>query len=640
MLATFFLATLVGGNSPGSVVTSTRPPSITLRDFFRNPEKAAFELSDDGKWVSYLAPYKNRMNIFVRQSDKEAATHITEETARDIAGYFWKGNDTLVYIKDFGGNENFHLFSVSRDGKSQKDLTPFPKVRAQIIDDLREDPNFLLVGLNKRKAEVFDVYRVNVKTGELTLVAENPGNITSWYADHSGQVRLAMSTDGVNSSLLYRANATAPFKAVLTTNFRESVAPQFFTPDNAKIYATSNLKRDKQAVVLMDPATAKEEQVLFEHPEVDIDQLTYWHQRKVIGCAYYTTWKLERKCFDADTETLLSKLEQKLPGYLVTIAANNKTEDKLVIRVRNDRTRGSYYLYDKAADHLTKLADVAPWLDEKQMAEMKPITYKSRDGLTIQGYLTVPKGMTPKGLPVIVNPHGGPWARDAWGFDPEAQFLANRGYAVLQMNFRGSTGYGRKFWEASFKEWGGKMQDDISDGVKELIAQGTIDPKRVCIYGGSYGGYATLAGLAFSPELYACGVDYVGVSNLFTFMKSIPPYWKPYLEMMYEMVGHPEKDKALLAAKSPALHADKIRAPLFIAQGKNDPRVNIAESNQMVEALKKHGIDVPYMVKDNEGHGFHNEENRLALYEAMEKFLAKHLQPSSTQHEGDATRIQ
>jgi dipeptidyl aminopeptidase/acylaminoacyl peptidase len=245
--------------------------------------------------------------------------------------------------------------------------------------------------------------------------------------------------------------------------------------------------------------------------------------------------------------------------------------------------------------------------------------------LTINGYLTLPKGAAAKSLPVIVNPHGGPWARDEWRYNHEVQFLANRGYAVLQMNFRGSTGYGRKFWESSFKEWGGKMQDDVSDGVKYLISQGIADPKRVCIYGGSYGGYATLAGLVYSPELYACGVDYVGVSNLFTFMKSVPPYWKPYLDMMYQMVGDPEKDKALLAAKSPALHADQIRAPLFVVQGKNDPRVNINESNQMVDALKKRQIDVPYMVKDNEGHGFHNEENRIEMYQAMEQFLAKHL---------------
>lgn len=271
------------------------------------------------------------------------------------------------------------------------------------------------------------------------------------------------------------------------------------------------------------------------------------------------------------------------------------------------------------------LAERNPWIDENDMAEMKPITYQSRDGLTIHGYLTLPVGKDPKNLPVVVNPHGGPWYRDSWGFNPEIQFMANRGFAVLQMNFRGSTGYGREFWEASFKEWGGKMQDDISDGVAWLIEEGIADPERIAIYGGSYGGYATLAGVCFTPDLYACAIDYVGVSNLFTFMKTIPPYWKPYLDMMHEMVGDPVKDSAAMVAASPVFHVDKIIAPLFVAQGAKDPRVNIEESNQIVDALKARGIEVEYMVKDNEGHGFSNEENRFDFYEAMEKFLATHL---------------
>ncbi len=301
----------------------------------------------------------------------------------------------------------------------------------------------------------------------------------------------------------------------------------------------------------------------------------------------------------------------------------------MIVAASNDRTQGTRYLYDRAADKLTKLGEVQPWLPESKMATQKPIVYTSRDGLTINAYLTVPNGKEAKNLPVIVNPHGGPWFRDSWGFNPEVQFLASRGYAVLQMNFRGSTGYGRKFWEASFKEWGGTMQNDITDGVQYLVKEGIADPKRICIYGASYGGYATLAGMAYTPDLYACGVDYVGVANLFTFLKTIPPYWKPYLEMMYEMVGHPEKDKDRLTKASPALNADRIKAPLLIAQGARDPRVNKDESDQMVAALKARGIDVPYIVKDNEGHGFRNEENQFAFYEQMERFLAKHIGPKT-----------
>jgi dipeptidyl aminopeptidase/acylaminoacyl peptidase len=297
----------------------------------------------------------------------------------------------------------------------------------------------------------------------------------------------------------------------------------------------------------------------------------------------------------------------------------------MLIYVGSDRSYGAYWFYDQQSGTFSKLAEMAPWLDENKLCEMKPIRYTARDGMEIQGYLTVPKGADAKNLPVIVNPHGGPWARDSWGFNPEVQFLANRGYAVLQMNFRGSVGYGRKFWESSFKQWGKTMQDDITDGVNWLIKQGIADPKRVAIYGASYGGYATLAGVAFTPDLYACAVDYVGVSNLFTFMSTIPPYWKPYLEMMYEMVGDPEKDKDLMTAASPVFHVDKIKCPLFIVQGANDPRVAKAESDQIVEALKKRGIDVPYLVKDNEGHGFGNEENRMELYRKMEEFFAQYL---------------
>ena len=324
---------------------------------------------------------------------------------------------------------------------------------------------------------------------------------------------------------------------------------------------------------------------------------------------------------------MFKDVEKKLPKNVkITITDLNKNEDKFIVRTYSDRDLGAYYIYDSIQKKLTKLAELSPWLNPEKMAEMKPIKYRSRDGLVIHGYLTLPaslKGKRPKNLPVVVNPHGGPWARDEWGFNPEVQFLANRGYAVLQMNYRGSTGYGKKFWEASFKQWGLKMQDDISDGVNWLIKQGIADPKRIAIYGGSYGGYATLAGLTFTPDLYACGIDYVGVSNLFTFIKSIPPYWKPYLDMFSEMVGDPARDKELFEKTSPLYHADKIKVPLLIAQGAKDPRVNINESNQMVDALRKRGINVPYLVKDDEGHGFRNEENRFEFYEAMENFITQ-----------------
>lgn len=602
------------------------PPQIPLEDFFRNPEKSAYQISPDGKFISFMAPYESRMNIFVQKTGSDKATRLTSETDRDIAGYYWANADRILFLKDSGGDENFALYGVDKDGKNSKCLTCFEGVRTQIIDELEDQPDFVIIGLNQRNAMVFDPYRLNIKTGEKEMLAENPGNIQGWMTDHEGKLRIAIAiVDGVNTQLLYRDDESQEFEPVLTTSFKESLSPNFFTFDNKHLYATSNLGRDKSAAVIFDPKTAKETEVLYENEEFDVGGISYSRKRKVITAASYTSWKRERHFFDDEARTMFEKLESLLSGYEIAITASDKAEENYIIRTYSDRSMGAYYLYDKTKEKLTKIQDVSPWLDEDQMAEVKPIQYRSRDGLVIHGYLTLPKGVEAKNLPVVVNPHGGPWARDNWGFNPEVQFLANRGFAVLQMNFRGSTGYGKAFWEASFKEWGLSMQNDITDGVYWLIREGIADKDRVAIYGASYGGYATLQGLVVTPTLYAAGVDYVGVSNLFTFMQTIPPYWKPMLDMMYEMVGNPEANKQQFEATSPAMNADKIIAPLFVAQGANDPRVNIAESDQIVEAMRTRGIEVEYMVKDNEGHGFRNEENRFDFYRAMEAFLKNHL---------------
>ncbi len=629
-LISFLLGSFLSAQTPAPSPISKIPPKIPLRDFFRNPVSRGYDLSPDGQTISFLQPWESRLNIFVRPVDGGEARRLTSEKDRDIQAYFWKGNDFVIYGMDDRGDENFHLKRVKVKTGEVKDLTPFPKVRSEIVDDLEDvSETDILFRMNKRDSKVFDVFRLNVPTGEMKLAAQNPGNIDRYITDHTGKIRAAITTDGVNTSLLTRPDETAQFKTVLTTNFREQCAPQFYTFDNKAIYAGSNIGRDKSAIVVIDPETAKETQLVYENLEVDVDSLAFSKKRKVLTFASFDTWKLQRHFFDPETESIYKTLSDKLPGYEIDVAAHDKAEEKFIVVVNNDRSPGSRYLFETKSGELTKLVDVAPWLKEEQLAPMKAIEFKTRDGLTIRGYLTLPLGRDPKNLPVVVNPHGGPWARDTWGYNPEVQFLANRGYAVLQVNFRGSTGYGRKFWESSFKQWGKTMQDDISDGVQWLIEQGVADPKRVAIYGGSYGGYATLAGVTFTPDLYAAAVDYVGVSNLFTFLNTIPPYWKPYLDMFHEMVGDPIKDKDLLTATSPALNAQKIKTPLLVAQGAQDPRVNKAESDQIVNGLKKRGIDVEYMVKDNEGHGFHNEENKFDFYEAMEKFLDKHLHPET-----------
>ena len=603
---------------------------IPLEDFFRNSPQAAFQLSPDGKHLSFMAPYQDRMNIFVRNLDEEEATQLTHETERSIDGYFWVDNTRILFMKDDGGDENYHLFGVNLDGSDLRCYTPFDGVRVRIIDDLEDIPDQVLIGMNKRNPEVFDPYRLDLKTGELTQLAENPGNWQGWMTDHNGVLRSVTAiVDGVNTQILYRDHDNEDFRAVLTTSFKESVDFIIFTPDNKYVYAATNLGRDKSVLVLMDPATCEEIEMLYENPIYDISSISYSRKRKKLLGVFCSGHKEPvRHYFDEEEKNLKEKMRSLFPGLHCGMSDCDKAEEKYLLYVGSDRNKGAYYYYDIHEDQPRKIASLSPWLNEEEMVEMEAIKYTTRDGLELEAYLSLPKSFdkkNPTPHPVIIHPHGGPWARDYWGFDSVVQFLCNRGYAVFSMNFRGSTGYGRKFLEASYKEWGRKMQDDISDGVAYLIKEGIADPKRVAIYGASYGGYAVLAGLAFTPELYCCGIDYCGVSNLFTFMNTIPPYWKPMLEMMYEQVGNPETDHDLLAAASPALHADKIRVPLFIAQGANDPRVNKAESDQMVEALRKNGVEIEYMVKENEGHGFHNQENRFDFYRAMEKFLAKYL---------------
>ena len=614
-----------------SAVTAQAQPAklYPLRDFFKKPEQTNFRISPDGKTLGFMQPYETRMNIFVQPMDKVGTTdgikRITSETARDISGYFLKTATQALYVKDFGGDENFHVVAVDVTTGTVKDLTPHEGVQASILDALVDDDDHILVTHNKRDKKIFDVYRINIKTGEEKLAAQNPGNFTGWVTDHAGKIRAAISADGMNTSLFHRNTEADAFKSILTTNFREGVAPVGWTADNTLMYVSSNRGRDKSALFEFDPKTAKEGKLIYEHPEVDVSSLAWSRARKLYT---YTTVDVDKAVpvfFDKESERIYKSLRAKLGNYEIGAGGGTKDEQILIVAAYNDRTPGARYLYDVKADKLTKLADINPAIAEADMAEMKPVKYTARDGLVIRGYLTLPKGVAAKNLPVIINPHGGPWARDQWGYNREIQFLANRGYAVFQMNFRGSTGFGRKFWEASFKQWGLTMQDDITDGVDWLVKEGIADPKRIAIYGASYGGYATLMGITKTPDLYAAAVDYVGVSNMFSFMKTIPPYWKPLLEMITEMVGDPENDKAQLTLTSPALNAEKIKTPLFVAQGAKDPRVNIAESDQMIEALKKRGIDVDYMVKDNEGHGFRNQENQFDFYEAMEKFLAKHL---------------
>lgn len=602
---------------------------IPLEDFFRNSERSSYEISPTGEYFSYMAPYESRSNIFIQKVGEQNAVRITSETERDIAGYAWINDNRLVFLKDTNGDENFQLYGVNLDGADLKVYTP-AGTRVGIIDMLEDQPDFIIISSNQRNPEFFDPYRLNLVTGEMTMLAENPGYIQGWQTDHDGKLRVAYALDGVNTTILYRDTEEEEFRPVHTSNFKERLSFNVFTADNKEVYASSNIGRDKTALVRMNPATCEEIEELYTNDKYDLGGVNWSDkEKKLLSVAYVGHKNTVRHYFDDEYKAKREKLEKHFKDAAnIGIASQNRNEDIWIVYEGSDKSRGAYFVYDTNTDKLEKIADVAPWINADEMADVFPVTYTSRDGLTIEGYLTLPAGLTPqkaKNLPVIINPHGGPWARDYWGYNPEVQFFANRGYGVLQMNFRGSTGFGRNFWELSFKQWGQTMQDDITDGVQWLVDQGIADPKKVAIYGASYGGYATLMGVVKTPDLYACAVDYVGVSNLFTFMETIPPYWKPMLDMMYEQVGDPQTDSLMMAQNSPALQADKITAPLFVVQGAHDPRVNKDESDQMVEALRKRGVDVKYMVKYNEGHGFHLEENQFELYREMEKFFAEHL---------------
>jgi len=598
---------------------------IPLEDFFRKPARVLVRLSPGGTHLAWMEPHERRLNVVVQDLVTRETRRVTESLERDVAGYLWASDDRIVYLKDRGGDENFRLHAVGRDGSNPLELTPFEGVKCDLVDELEDHEDEILFQMNRRRPDAFDCYRMNVHTGEMRLVAENPGTVQQWITDHDGRVRLAGTTDGVDTGILFRGDEGDAWRQVATYDFKEAARPLLFTFDNGAAYVSSNVGRDRAAIFTYDLERGLEGELLFEHAEVDVGGLLYSRKRRRPTAVPYETDRLGYHFLDAWRGRIQAFLDQRLPGYDNTLVSHSKDESRFIVHSGSDRSMGAYYLLDAGRMELTKLFEISPWLDERRLAEMAPIEYTSRDGLRVRGYLTLPRGLEPRSLPLIVHPHGGPWARDSWGFDPEVQFLANRGYAVLQMNFRGSTGFGRKFMEASFGQWGLAMQDDITDGARWAIESGLADPRRIAIYGASYGGYATLSGLTTTPDLYACGVSYVGVSNLFTWIAAIPPYWKPYLEMMHEMVGHPERDAARFRDTSPLFNSQRIAAPLLVAQGANDPRVRKEESEQIVGALRARGVTVEYLLKDDEGHGFQNEENQFDFYRRMERFLDRHI---------------
>ena len=609
----------------------------TVEDYFAKPRASTFRFSPDGKYMSYREKDENgKRHIYVKEISSGETKRAIEEKEELVRGYGWINNERLVFLMDQGGDENYHVYAVNLDGSNQKDLTPFEGVRADFSNLLKEDKAHIIVQMNKNNPQVFEPYKVNVETGEMQQLYKNEdatNPIMGYNFDKNGTLKaFTRIRDGVEQDIYY-VNEEGKFSLFKSLNWKDAFTIAQFDYATAyphDAYVVSNLNNDKAEVFLYDLKEDKVIKKVFSNDDYDVSNLEISRKRN---------YELDYFSYEGEKQVIVpvsdyykklhSKFEKQFEGEQYSIADYTDEEDNYLIYVTSDKLYGKYFSYNVDKDEFKELFNLMPQLNEDDMAEMRPITFESRDGITLHGYITLPKAaLQGQKVPIIVNPHGGPQGvRDSWGFNPEAQLFASRGYATLQVNFRISGGYGKKFLESGFKEIGRKAMDDVEDGLQYVIDQGWVDKDKAAIYGGSHGGYAVLRGLTKTPELYACGVDYVGVSNLFTFMKTIPPYWKPYLKIIKEIWYDEDiaEEKAIMEEVSPVFQIDKIKKPLFVVQGANDPRVNIDESDQIVSALRAKGFEVPYMVKYDEGHGFGKEENSIHLYKAMMGFYAKHL---------------
>jgi dipeptidyl aminopeptidase/acylaminoacyl peptidase len=619
--------------------SSGMPPLIDRDLFFGDPEISGAQISPDGKFIAFMKPFKGTRNIWVKRTEEpfDKAKPITADTQRPIPGYFWsRDGKYILFVQDKAGDENYLVYAVNPADASAKDaevpaarnLTDVKGVRAQIYAVPRTDPDLIYVGLNDRDKAWHDLYKVKISTGERTLVRQNTERIVGWTFDLKDQLRLAGRVDEQGNTEILRVDDKG-FTKVYTCNVFEQCGPVQYHKDGQRVYFTTNKgDLDLTRLELFDPATGKEETVESDPlNRVDFGNAIFSEVTDQLVLTTYDDDRERRYWKDKSFEADYKLLEKQLPGKEIGLGSVTRDEQLWLISANSDIEPGERYLFDRHTKKLTLQYRIREKLNRDHLAPMKAIRYKSSDGLEIPAYLTLPKGVAAKNLPLIVFPHGGPWARDDWGYDTFAQFWANRGYAVLQPNFRGSTGYGKKFLDAGNKQWGDKMQDDITWGVKYLVAEGIADSKKIGIMGGSYGGYATLAGVTFTPDVYAAAVDYVGPSNLTTLLESIPPYWEAFRQVFYKRMGDPStaEGKAQLDRQSPLFSANKIKTPLLVVQGQNDPRVNKREADQIVIALRDRGFPVEYINAPDEGHGFARPVNNLAMFSAAEKFMAKFL---------------
>ncbi len=612
-----------------SKTTRPGPPPLIPRDvLFGNPVKAAPRLSPDGTRLAYLAPSADGvLNIWLRSAGQEDRQLSADQT-RGIRVFAWAEDDRhILYQQDTGGDENWHVYLVDLETKEARNLTPYEGVRAQGLTTDKHFPDEIIVGLNLRDRSLFDMHRINLESGEVELAAENPGDVVGWVADAKFQIRAAVAQDLEEGGTILRVRDTVedPWRELVTWPFGENGGPLAFNLEGDAIYCESSLGSNTTRLVLIDARSGEILREVAHDERCDIGNVMLHPDSRAPEAVSFEYEKEEWLVLDSGIKECFSHLASLAPGVF-SVTSRDRLDKQWIVAYELDDGPVTWYRYERDTGQAEKLFVNRPELEQLTLAEMGALTIRARDGLQMVAYLTLPPGAKRERLPLVLNVHGGPWARNSWGFDAQAQWLANRGYATLQVNFRGSTGFGKHFINAGNRQWGlGAMQHDLSDAVAWAVEQGIADPERICIFGGSYGGYATLAGLAFTPELYACGVDIVGPSNLRTLFESIPPYWAPMKKELLLRVGEVETDPTLNEAISPLYHAEKIQVPLIIAQGANDPRVKIAEAEQMVEAMRKRGLEVSYVVYPDEGHGFARPENRLDFYGRIEEFLAQQL---------------
>ncbi|OCX51043.1 hypothetical protein BEL04_20210 [Mucilaginibacter sp. PPCGB 2223] len=622
------------------------PVLIPVGNFFNETTKSNYHISPDGKNISYLINHKRQQTLVIRSlaDGKERSVSGLSDVRGD---YFWTYSNQIIIPKySFESNE-FELSAIDVGTLQWHSLFKAGKVAFRVLTRKTKDPDVITCTTNERDSTALDVYWLNTKTGEKKMYLKNPGNVTEWVSDPDGKIRLAKASDGVNESILYRPNDDAKFTPIIVNNFKNRVEPIVFSDDRTHFYALSNVDRDKTALMEINATNIKDEKVIFSNDKADIEDVIYLRSKHRLDGVSWEEAKPQHYFLNAQIKAIYNDLLAKLPGNEVRIVDRDSTEDKMIINAYSDRNPGAYYLYTKADKSLVKLADMNADINPADLCEMKAISFKAGDGMVINGYLTLPQNTGGENLPVVVIPHNDAWKRNSWGYSAEVQFLANRGYAVFQVNHRGSAGYGKAFFSAGFKQAGGKMQQDITDGVNWLIDQKIANPKKIAIYGAGFGGFSALYGASFHPGMYNCVAVQNPLINLFTYVRDIPPFYKAMLSMRYEMVGNPENaaDADQFRAISPVFNTDKLKVPLLFVQRENQ-RTNTTEVNQYVTELKRRGVPVTYKNirmpggppggghgkmpgqyrHGGGGNGGVRESNRLLIYTELEKFLAANLQ--------------